>query len=277
MICSDMLDRTSAPTPPADAAPEDHFAWAQALLIRQVMRLEALSESALRMAQAIERQATGEPSGLAEVASATAGAEAPGPPPPSLDAAALAFSRVARGMHTTALLQSRLIGELEQGRGREEARAEDARKARIAERLKDPDWEHKMRVEGIVARVAEPKLGGDDEALYRLMAEVHDRLDDDDIYGDVVTRPVGELVALVCRDLGLEPDWPTLAREAWAQEEMESGVENSPFQDLELARPPSCAAANGGGGPSADPGFKPGEEPMVVGAGQAHPPLDSSA
>jgi hypothetical protein len=129
MICSDMLDRTSIPTPLPDAAPEDHFAWAQGLLIRQVMRLEALSESALCMAQAIERQATTEPSDLAEDASSKAGAEAPAPPP-SLDAAAMAFSRVARGMHMTALLQSRLIGELEQARRREETRAE-AEKAAI--------------------------------------------------------------------------------------------------------------------------------------------------
>jgi hypothetical protein len=94
MICSDMLDRLSTPTPHADAAPEDHFAWAQTLLIRQVERLEELSISALRLAQAIERQAT-EPAGLAAEASAKAGAEAPEAPeaPAALDAAALSFSR----------------------------------------------------------------------------------------------------------------------------------------------------------------------------------------
>jgi hypothetical protein len=265
MICSNMLDRS--PTPPADAAPQDHFAWTQTLLIRQVERLEELSISALRLAQAIERQATAEPSGLAEDAAAKAGAEAPGAPV-SLDAAALSFSRVARAMHTTALLQLRLIEDMGKARDRHETRAEADHDAAIQERLKDPDWEHKMRVEGIVARVAKPKLGDDDDALNRLMAEAHDRLDDDDIYGDVITRPVGELVALVCRDLGLDPDWPSLAEEAWAREEIESGPPpGSPFQNLERQRPPSFAAANGGGGP-------PAEERGVVGAGLAHPPFD---
>jgi hypothetical protein len=32
-----------------------------------------------------------------------------------------------------------------------------------------------------------------------------------------VSRPVGELVALICRDFGLEPNWDALASEAWAQ------------------------------------------------------------
>jgi hypothetical protein len=261
MLCSNMLDRPSTPTPLADAAPEDlssevlakedHFAWAQGLLIRQVMRLEALSESALRMALAIERQATGssaeasakeEIAGLAAEASAKAGAEAPAAPPPSLDAAAMAFSRVARGMHMTALLQSRLIGELEQGRRREEGRAEVEGQARMEiEReayRRDPALGRKRRVEDIVERVAMARLGDDDRALDRLMTQACERLDDDDIYGDVATRPVGELVALICRDLGLEPDWPSLAQEAWAREEIESGVEGSPFVSLRSAGGP---------------------------------------
>jgi hypothetical protein len=285
-----MLDRPTTPTPPADAASEDlssvalakedPFDWAQTLLIRQVMRLEALSESALRMAQAIEGQVT-QSRGLAEVVSATAGSVAAGPPPPALDAAAMSFSRVARGMHMTALLQSRLIGELEQARRREETRAEAEQDAGLeAERDKqrnDPARARKIRVEGIVARVATIRCGDDDQALDRLMTEAWDRLEDDDIYGDVMTRPVGELVAVICRDLGLEPDWPSLSQEAWAREEIESGAENSPFVNLQSARPPPFAAANGGGGPPADPGKMPGEEPGVVGAGRPAPPFNGSS
>jgi hypothetical protein len=275
MLCSNMLDRSSIPAPFADDSADNHFIWAQTILIRQVERLEELSIAALRVAQAIERQVT-ESSGLAAAVSAKAGSEAPEAPPPSLDTAALAFSRVARAMHTTALLQSRLIGDLEQGRGRHEARCEAETEAGIeAEREKqrtDPAWRHKIRVEEIVARVAKPQLGEDEKALDRLMTEVCERLEDDDIYGDVMTRPVGELVALICRDLGLDPDWPTLAQEAWAREEIESGAENSPFQTLH-ERPPLKTAVFGGGGPSAERS----EERMVEGAGQAHPPFDSSS
>jgi hypothetical protein len=137
----------------------------------------------------------------------------------------------------------------------------------------------KMRVEGIVERVARSRLGDDDRALDRLMTQAFERLGDDDIYGDVATRPVGELVALICRDLGLDPDWDSLAQEAWAREEIESGVESSPFANLNSARPPLIAAAIGGFGQShaIDPDGPPverSEEPGVVGAGQAHPPFD---
>jgi hypothetical protein len=74
------------------------------------------------------------------------------------------------------------------------------------------------------------------------MTEVCERLDDDDIYGDVIARPVGELVALICRDLGLEPDWARLAEEAWAREEIERGDARSPFANLHreaVANPPA--------------------------------------
>ena len=40
---------------------------------------------------------------------------------------------------------------------------------------------------------------------------------------------MGELVALICRDFGLEPNWDALAQEAWAQAEIASGAPGSPF------------------------------------------------
>jgi hypothetical protein len=43
------------------------------------------------------------------------------------------------------------------------------------------------------------------------------------------SRLIGELVASICRDLGLSPDWPRLAEEAWAKKGIESGVAGSPF------------------------------------------------
>jgi hypothetical protein len=103
----------------------------------------------------------------------------------------------------------------------------------------------------IDAEVADPAVAD------RLAEEAAERLEHDDIYGDLTTRPVGEIVALICRDLRLSPDWSRWAQEAWAQEEIRSGAPQSPFTSspfagfpfapLEWPNPPDVAAA-------ADPG-----------------------
>ena len=93
----------------------------------------------------------------------------------------------------------------------------------------------------------------DEDRLDDLVHETAERLDDDDIFGDVLTRPVGELVSLICRDLGLEPDWARLGEEAWAKEEFDDP--RSPFF--------ATSPIYGRGGPPADPGVQPGEERVV--------------
>jgi hypothetical protein len=84
------------------------------------------------------------------------------------------------------------------------------------------------RVDSIVRRVIEAEHD-DDETVERLTSDVWERLADDDIYGDISERPMGEIVALICADLGLSPDWSRLAREAWAVDEAASGAAGSPF------------------------------------------------
>jgi hypothetical protein len=73
--------------------------------------------------------------------------------------------------------------------------------------------------------------------------EASERLDRDDVYGDLLARPVSELVALICRDLGLDPDWPVLADEAWAREEMADGAPGWPLAGL--GNPPPGAVIQG--------------------------------
>ena len=222
MICSSMNDRPSpsdfAPTtPPADPA-----VWAQEVLRRQVVLLEQLAEEGLRLGQAIARQIT-EPDSSSDA-------------PVKAETIAMAFSRVARAVRMTALLQTRLLKDMDEARARaafdriregsmpplEDAAAEEARRS-------EPAYVHKARVEAIVERVAKAHAKEDDDKIDRIVREAGERLDDEDIYGDVLTRPVGELVAMICRDLGLDPDWTRLAEEAWAHEEIRLGVERSPF------------------------------------------------
>jgi hypothetical protein len=90
--------------------------------------------------------------------------------------------------------------------------------------------------------VIRAELGDADEAE-RLAETAWERLDHDDIYGDLTAQPVGEIIARVCRDLGLAPDWSRLAEEAWARDEIDSGAMGSPFLALRWPDPPRPAAA----------------------------------
>ena len=53
-----------------------------------------------------------------------------------------------------------------------------------------------------------------------------------------MSRPVSDLVADICRDLGLNPHWARLAKEAWAEAEIQSEAVGEALQAmLEKARP----------------------------------------
>lgn len=200
----------------SDAA-ETH--WARPILERQLALLGRLAEIGLAVAEDIQAEKTG-------------GSESP----------ALAFSRVSRAVRLTVMLQSRLIEEIDAKDADADIAAGNARFLRSEA--------HKARVERIVERVAQDR---DEDVLDRLIVEAGERLDDQDLYGDVLTKPVGELVARICADLGLDADWARLAEEEWAR--AEAGDPRSPF-----APTSPIAAAMAAGGPLA-------AEPAVEGAG----------
>jgi hypothetical protein len=91
--------------------------------------------------------------------------------------------------------------------------------------------QRKARTVRIVERIARRDCD-DAEDIERRVGEAAGRLDQDDIYGDVLSRPISELIAMICKDLGLDPDWPQLAREAWAREEISGGAAGSPLMAL---------------------------------------------
>jgi hypothetical protein len=213
-----------APSTPPPPAADD----ARRLIAEQLQMLKRVAQVGLELSLEIERQAKGE------------GAD--GQPPAPLGDLALAYSRTTRALRLTVMLQSRLTKDLEGIDSLAEIRARSA--AALEEtRRRDPVYVHKDRVERIVERVARDACGEDEDALERLMVEACDRLDDEDLYGEVLDRPVGELVALVCRDLGLDPDWTRLAEEAWARAEIDSAAAGSPFLALLRQGPPPDAAA----------------------------------
>lgn len=89
------------------------------------------------------------------------------------------------------------------------------------------------QVRDIVRGVAED-AALDRETVERLVAEAGERVKGDDIYFLVRNRPLGELVARICQDLGLDPDWSRLAQDAWAKPEVRRAYPGSPFYGLPL-------------------------------------------
>ena len=75
------------------------------------------------------------------------------------------------------------------------------------------------------------------------MAEAGDRLDDIDLYGDLLDRPISEILARICADIGLPLDWSRLALEAWARTEIQGGQAGAPLAALldDLPTPPPVA------------------------------------
>jgi len=249
---TDILAPLSDP-PDADApmSADERF---RVRIERQLRVLDELADIGLEVARAVERQAK-----------TTS-------PETDVTAVATAYAKAARALRLTIMLQSKLAKELQGLDVRAEIKARTAAAIDRARRA-DPEYVHKARVENIVERVALEACDDDGSALDRLMIEAGERLDDEDLYGKVLDRPVGELVALICRDLGLAPDWARLAEEAWARAEIESGVEGSPFAELLMeTRPPPLAgevARSAGGGIPPPLSMEGACEPS--GSGQARP------
>lgn len=217
----------SDPAPTSGPACAD--AWARALAREQIEALGRLAQTGLGVAAAIEQQTL-------------AAAEGSQPIPADIG---LSFSRIALAVRLTLALQSKLakdLTDLDDTLERERtARAAKAAKARDEEAAA-PHQDRQARASRIVRRMIKAEHG-DKATVDRLSTDLWERLEDDDIYGDLTDRPIGEIVALICHDLGLAPDWDDLAREAWAREEIKSGVAGSPFAGLaEISAPPWLAA-----------------------------------
>jgi hypothetical protein len=180
------------------------------MLEQQLALLGRLAEAGLEIAVALERQAKGE----TEVDVARGDI-------------ALAYARVARAVRLTIALQTKLIADFN-AFGMDEVRAR-SQEARCAESdRQDLDKTRKVAVKRVMARVicAEAE---DQETADRLFKEVGERLNDPTLCGDL-NRPFSEIVAGICRDLGLSPDWAVLSQEAWAREEVQSGRPGAPLQ-----------------------------------------------
>jgi hypothetical protein len=163
-------------TPPAARAAQAH-----ALIDRQLAMLTRLAEIGMEIAEAAGRRACA----LAEGGEAAPSLVAQGPDP------GLAYARAARAVRLTIALQSRLAKDLA-ALDEAQARANGAEAAR-----------RRDRAHAHVEQAAEDQRDDTDEveALSSRAWERLTDLDDDDL----LLRPIGEVVARICEDLGLSP------------------------------------------------------------------------
>jgi hypothetical protein len=204
------------PSPSAIEDTDSLDGWERALLDRQLEALGRLADMGMAMAEAVTQRATAdEPGSDAD---------------PHLDA--LDFARVSRAVRMTFALQSRLIAEF---KGASEARSTgvgqaDDWSAGFGGRpdIVDNDVVRKRQLKGIVEQLGEA-ASLDGEAVERLVREAGERLEDDGFYRDLTERPMGEIVALICRDLGIEPDWELLSDIYWARQEIKKPPLGSPY------------------------------------------------
>ena len=181
-------------------------------------RLDALRElrqMGMTVARAVTR--------LAEEAVAALDEAAPDNPSAAKDRPAaragelsLAFARVSRAVRLTVALEERMeAGKLAPLRAAAEIAQCEAQTAAIGRNIRAVANAHQLAE--TVNDLIEDAAGEDEAAAERLYDALQERLDELE-EGDLADRPVVELVAVICRDLGLQPDWDLWADDDWIEE-----------------------------------------------------------
>jgi hypothetical protein len=168
---------------------------------------------------------------------------------------ALGISRVARAIRLTCAMHSLLTDGDAQGAGKGAGEAADGARTNLTVRFvggdSDRRADRKAEVGAIVRRLAEADLDGiDDDAgdggegaerpeqaerpegaerVERLVREAAERMDEVETFGDILARPLSEFVEVICREVGLAPDWARLAGEPWARAELAGGAVGAPL------------------------------------------------
>jgi hypothetical protein len=177
--------------------------------------LRELAQMGMELARAIHSE------GIAAKAAAESDT-----PAPSAAEAALPFTRIAKTVRQCLALEAKIAETLR----RRELGEIDEVGALLKEGLEYRRADKRRQVKRAVvdAIEAETEAGG----IYRSDAErlldgLHERLDDE--ADDFDDRPVGEWVALLCRKLGVAPDWVRWQAERWAVAEIATKPKGSPY------------------------------------------------
>ena len=212
---------------PLDAQAPEAVDFARPVLERQLAKLEELADIGMEIARDLRRR-------VAEAAEPDADPDDPA-------AVSLAFSRVSRAVRMTCALQTEVVDKL-RGVGRIEAgevylaglAAEDAARAATAQDAAE------RRLTARKAEIAKAVTGAidaahrddeTDEGYERHVREATERLKDPSDLGDLLSRPFDEVVAQICRELGI-PHFPS----PWMGEGSGMGVAPCP-EEAQQAKP----------------------------------------
>ena len=236
-----MQSDTPAEDPPLDDAESDLVDETPAeQTARQLGVLRELSEVGLELLRAMARQAmaqgqmqdVAERAGVAQVVGGSVTVEFRGD-------MAKAYDRISRAIRLNILLEQRVTEEAmtrparvlaaakaaEEGRQDAEQRRRQAQRAAETEAWTDADTVMEVVEETLMAEQADLK------AIGPQMEELFERLNERDCDYDCSSRPIGAVIALICKDLGVEPDWERWEWENWAMEEARTRAPGSPYAD----------------------------------------------
>ena len=220
-----VLKMTAALAP--DSASQDALDPAAERAERQCRMLVELAQIGVRLALTLERQA----------AAAADAAEAGGAPvaAPFGGDLGLVFDRLTRAVRLTLMLETR-IAEGEVGRQAQVAEAR-AKAAQAAQRAAIDAWEE-AQVEAVVA-VVEKTLdadGQDDETIVARLRETREYLESGDEDYDILEHPLSRVIAVICEEFGVKPDWSLWTDTDWAIEEAQDRPRGSPYARRSLDR-----------------------------------------
>jgi len=216
--------------------------------LRRVRTLDRLGDHGMDLVEGMKRDA------LAPAAPAAAPQTDPAPAAAAAEAVAarwasyaLIYARLARAVRQSLALAGKLDvdSETRRAQGLQAAQAGKARAAQAAARP-DPinvqtqadDVRRARREEAaeIITPLLEDAVDALDDPVRaeRLYDSLYERLDDPDDTVGLMDRPMGQVVASICRDLGLTPDWKAWSEEDWAIDEGEARPPGSPFMTVRV-------------------------------------------
>jgi len=224
-------------------------AWAEEHL--EVLR--DLRDMGMTLARTLTRQVVAQAE--ADEAQVAAGEIAPAPRRGAVVDPALSFSRISRAVRLTLALEARVhqtiegAGAAKDGAADDDAAADDAPGAidyaGIAQHYRsavhaiihgEADHEIRRAVEETIEAACD-----DVDDVERLRDELKERLDEDEVFEGRNHWPIGETIALICQDLGLDPDWDRWATRGWARKEAQESPPGSPYatveREPEMSRP----------------------------------------
>ena len=207
------------------------------VVARQRRMLRRLAEIGMEMAEAMAEEAAVRLAAVRAVGAKVEAGEAPlsalAAPGPDVS---LAMTRLTRAVRLTLAMEKRLAEAPDP--------VADARRAAEAERAEREKHERIRRYFtregnlGLVRDAVETLIETEapQDQVERLVQALSERLEDPPDEEDFAELTTGELVARVCADLGLTPDWSLWEEEDWAIDEAERRLRGSPYAARERQR-----------------------------------------